>query len=79
MKTTTLLTSSLLLLTFAFGCSSAPKVTYIPTDRRIESCTNSLGIACKAVPNAVMEEMMVKLQELKDLKTEQKVDKRVGK
>jgi len=73
---------TIVLATFAFsGCASkqpTPTV-YIATDRRIETCTNSLGIVCKAVPNAVMADMLEKLQELKDLKTEMKVDKRVGK
>jgi len=63
------------------GCSSAPqtKVIYVPTDRRIESCTNSIGIACKMVPNAVFSDLLEKAQELKDLRTEMAVDKRVGK
>lgn len=76
------LSTYFLLSTFYFvGCASSPKTTtvYIATDRRIETVTNSVGIVCKAVPNAVMDEMLVKLQELKDLKTEQKVDKRVSK
>ena len=59
------------------GCQSA--VVYVPTDRRIESCTNSLGIACKAVPDAVFCELLEKAQELKDLKAEIAVDKRLTK
>jgi len=66
------------LVVVGIGCSSQ-KTVYIPTDRRIESCTNSIGIACKAVPDAVMVEMLEKLQELQDLKTQQKVDKRLEK
>ena len=62
-----LLAPALLGLLVLAGCIQA-KTVYIPTDRRIESCTNSLGIACKAVPDAVMVEMLEKLQELKDLK-----------
>lgn len=57
------------------GCQSA--VVYVPTDRRIESCTNSLGIACKAVPDAVFCELLEKAQELKDLKAEMAIDKRL--
>jgi len=64
---------------FLAGCASNTKPVYIPTDRKIESCTNSIGISCKAVPDAVMVEMMEKLEELKALKLEQKVDKRVAK
>lgn len=66
---------------FLIGCLTAPKpkICYVPTDRRIESCTNSIGIACKAVPDAVMVEMLGKLQELQDLKTQQQVDKRLEK
>lgn len=59
------------------GCQSA--VVYVPTDRRIESCTNSLGIACKAVPDAVFCELLERAQELKDLKAEMAVDKRLTK
>lgn len=60
------------------GCATAPTaVVYIPTDRRIESCTNSIGIACKAVPDAVFVDMLERLQELKAIKTEMAVDKRV--
>lgn len=57
------------------GCQSS--VVYVPTDRRIESCTNSLGIACKAVPDAVFCELLEKAQELKNLKAEMAVDKRL--
>lgn len=61
------------------GCVLQPNgVVYVPTDRRIESCTNSLGIACKAVPDAVMEEMLIRLQSYRDLLTEKAVDKRLG-
>lgn len=59
------------------GCAPQPKTVYIPTDRNIESCTNSIGMPCKAVPDPVMVEMLEKLQELKELKAEMKVDKRV--
>lgn len=80
MKTTAIRATSAALLAFALGCASrAPETTYVPTDRRIETCTNSIGIVCKAVPNAVMEEMLLKIRELKDLKTEQKVNQRVSK
>lgn len=57
------------------GCQSS--VVYVPTDRRIESCTNSFGIACKAVPDAVFCELLEKAQELKDLKAEMAADKRL--
>ena len=71
-----LLLSACCLLT---GCQSQPKTVYIPTDRRIESCTNSLGISCKAVPDAVFVEMSEKLIELKELKRTAEVDKRLTK
>jgi len=62
------------------GCSTRPPaVCYVPTDRRIEPCTNSIGIACQAVPNAVFCELLEKAQELKDLKSELSVDKRLSK
>jgi len=61
------------------GCTSKQPVQYIPTDRKIEACTNSLGIACQAVPNAVFCELLEKAQELKDLKAEMAVDKRLQK
>lgn len=61
------------------GCTSAPTTVYIPTDRRIESCTNSIGIACKAVPDAVFCELLERAAELKALKTELAVDKRIAK
>lgn len=66
---------------FVFGCASRSKTTtvYIPTDRRIETVTNSIGIVCKAVPNAVMDEMLVKLQELQEIKEDLKVNQRVSK
>jgi len=62
-----------------YGCFSdgSKGVIYVAADQRIESCTNSLGIACKAVPDVVYAEMLKRLQELKDLKTEMKVDKRL--
>lgn len=61
------------------GCVSTPaRVVYIPTDRRIESCTNSIGIACKAVPDAVFAELLEAAIELKDLRREMAVDKRVS-
>ena len=65
-------------LTSLVGCISKTETIYIPTDRRIESCINSLGISCKAVPDAVMVEMLEKIQELEELKRETKVDKRVS-
>lgn len=61
------------------GCATNQATVYIPTDRKIEACTNSLGIACQAVPNAVFCELLEKAQELKDLKTEMAVDKRLDK
>lgn len=62
------------------GCAAQPpRLVYVPTDRRIESCTNSFGIACKAVPDAVMVEMLEGLAELKALKTERAVNERLGK
>ena len=66
-------------LTSLVGCVSKTETVYIPTDRKIESCINSLGISCKAVPDAVMVEMLEKIQELEELKREMKVDKRVSK
>ena len=65
---------------FLIGCNTSKTVIkYVPTDRRIESCTNSIGIACKAVPNAVFEELVNATVELQDLKREIKLDKRVSK
>lgn len=66
-------------LTLLVGCISKTETVYIPTDRKIESCVNSLGISCKAVPDAVMVEMLEKFQELEELKREMKIDKRVSK
>jgi len=70
---------ALVVLSCLLGCTSSQRVQYIPTDRKIEACTNSLGIACQAVPNAVFCELLEKAQELKDLKTEMAVDKRLEK
>ena len=65
---------------FLIGCNTSKTVIkYVPADRRIESCTNSIGIACKAVPNAVFEELVNATVELQDLKREIKLDKRVSK
>lgn len=66
-------------LTSLVGCISKTETVYIPTDRKIESCINSLGISCKAVPDAVMVEMLENIQELEELKREMKIDKRVSK
>ena len=66
-------------LTSLVGCISKTETVYIPTDRKIESCINSLGISCKAVPDAVMVEMLERIQELEELKREMKIDKRVSK
>ncbi|MBO7309061.1 MAG: hypothetical protein J6V38_05455 [Kiritimatiellae bacterium] len=66
-------------LTSLVGCISKTETVYIPTDRKIESCVNSLGISCKAVPDAVMVEMLEKIQELEELRREMKIDKRVSK
>ena len=66
-------------LTSLVGCISKTETVYIPTDRKIESCINSLGISCKAVPAAVMVEMREKIRELEELKREMKIDKRVSK
>ena len=68
-----------IVLTSLVGCISKTETVYIPTDRKIESCINSLGISCKAVPDAVMVEMLEKIQELEELKREMKIDKRVSK
>ena len=72
-----------LIISIAFtslvGCISKTETVYIPTDRKIESCINSLGISCKAVPDAVMVEMLEKIQELEELRREMKIDKRVSK
>jgi hypothetical protein len=65
---------------FLIGCNTSKTVIkYVPADRRIESCTNSVGIACKAVPNAVFEDLVNATVELQDLKREIKLDKRVSK
>jgi len=71
---------SLVCTIFVYGCFSEPKAktVYVPTTEVIESCTNSYGIACKAVPDTLYAEMLKRLQELKDLKTEMKVDKRLS-
>ena len=61
------------------GCQTQTQTVYIPTDRRIESCTNSIGIACKAVPDAVFAEMAEKIIELQELKKTAEVDKRLQK
>lgn len=68
-----------LALVFLAGCM-APKtiIKYVPTDRRIESCTNSLGIACKAVPNAVFEELLSARVELDCLRREMTLDKQLS-
>jgi len=66
-------------LSAVVGCSTAkPAVVYVASDRRIESITNSAGIACKAVPDPVFVEMLEKIQELKDLKKERKIDARLS-
>jgi len=70
---------ALVVMSFLCGCSTKATVRYIPTDRHIEPCTNSIGIACQAVPNAVFCELLEKAQELKDLKKEMAVDKRLQK
>jgi hypothetical protein len=65
---------------FLIGCNTSKTVIkYVSADRRIESCTNSVGIACKAVPNAVFEDLVNATVELQDLKREIKLDKRVSK
>ena len=85
-KLNEILTRLLLVLCCAFstafliGCNTSKTVIkYVPADRRIESCTNSVGIACKAVPNAVFEDLVNATVELQDLKREIKLDKRVSK
>lgn len=65
---------------FFMGCNGTKTtIKYVPTDRRIESCTNSIGIACKAVPNAVFEELVNATIELQDLQREIKLEKRISK
>lgn len=65
---------------FFMGCNgSKTTIKYVPTDRRIESCTNSIGIACKAVPNPVFEELVNATIELQDLRREIKLEKRISK
>ena len=65
---------------FFIGCNGTKTtIKYVPTDRRIESCTNSIGIACKAVPNAVFEELVNATIELQDLRREIKLEKRISK
>jgi len=73
------LLTPVLCIVLLIGCSSKTAVKYIPTDRHIEPCTNSIGISCQAVPNAVFCELLEKVQELKDLKKEIAVDKRLQK
>jgi len=69
----------LCVLSSVVGCStSKPSVVYVPSDRRIESITNSFGVACKAVPDPVFAEMLVKITELENLKKERKVDARLS-
>ena len=75
----TKLLSILLISLCLVGCASKPVTIYVATDRKIESCTNSLGIACKAVPNAVMADILSRLEEFEALKTEKAVDKRLEK
>jgi len=70
---------ALIVISVLFGCSTKNPVVYIPTDRHIEPCTNSIGISCQAVPNAVFCELLEKAHELKDLKKEMAVDKRLQK
>lgn len=65
---------------FFIGCNGTKTtIKYVSTDRRIESCTNSIGIACKAVPNAVFEELVNATIELQDLRREIKLEKRISK
>lgn len=67
-------------MAFLVGCyCTKTTIKYVPTDRRIESCTNSIGIACKAVPNAVFEELVNATIELQDLQREIKLEKRISK
>lgn len=63
------------------GCCTKPKtvIKYVPADRKIESCTNSLGIACKAVPDIVFEELLHAVIERDDLRREMKLEKRLSK
>ncbi len=67
-------------ISFASGCiGDSTVIKYIPTDRKIESCTNSIGVACKAVPNAVFEELLSARIELDYLRKEMKIDKQLSK
>jgi len=70
---------AIVVLSILIGCATKSQVVYIPTDRHIEPCTNSIGISCQAVPNAVFCELLEKAQELKELKKELAVDKRLQK
>jgi len=72
---------ALAVMVFFVGCCSSKKETvrYVSSDRRIVSITNEYGVACKAVPDVVFAEMLVKLDELKEIRKEREVDKRMGK
>lgn len=61
------------------GCETKPELIYIPTDRQIESCTNSRGIECKAVPNAVFCELVEAQMKLEELKRREEVKERLSK
>jgi len=80
MKTKTILiTCSLFLVAFLVaGCATGARTVYVASDRRIESCTNTAGVACKAVPDAVFAEMLVTLKELENMKKERKVESRLS-
>lgn len=68
------------LTVFLLGCNTSKTVIkYVPADRKIESCTNSLGIACKAVPDIVFEELLHAVIERDDLRREMKLEKRLSK
>jgi len=75
----TSLMTTVFVICLCVGCASKTQIKYVPVDRRIESCTNSFGVACKAVPNVVFCEFLEKAQELKELKKEMAVDKRLQK
>jgi len=73
------LLTPILVICLLFGCASKTQIKYVPCDRQIVSCTNSNGVACKIVPDVVFCELLEKAQELKDLKKEMAVDKRLQK
>lgn len=57
------------------GCKS--DTVYLTGDTYVEPCTNSQGVACWAVPNPLMEQILLRLQKLKNLETWERVQIRL--